>query len=64
MDLANDISRLALHCGYAGHIKLGSTNNKIYIMINKDHNEPWINNKKNKSNIEKTIEKIELINSL
>jgi intein/homing endonuclease len=55
MDLANDISRLALHCGYAGHIKSGSTNNKIYIMINKDHNEPWINNKKNKSNIERYI---------
>jgi hypothetical protein len=74
--LANDISRLAFHCGWAGVIKLDSKAGRIshgkrnlgyrkgsevtieqkndYYKINilRKHNEPWINKKKNKSNIE------------
>ena len=76
LNLANDISKLAFHCGWSGTIKLDSEpgrishgkrnlgyrkgqeitieqKNKYYkISIIKKHNEPWINKKKNNSNIE------------
>lgn len=76
LNLANDVSKLAFHCGWSGTIKLDSEpgrishgkrnlgyrkgqkitieqKNKYYkISIIKKHNEPWINKKKNNSNIE------------
>jgi len=55
INIVNDISRLALHCGWAGHIKLANTNSKYNIDIIKKNNEPWINND---TNIEKYIEYI------
>ena len=76
INLANDVSRLALHCGWAGHIKLSAKgtkgtrtlgvgasikindyNNDYYkVNIIRKNNEPWINKKNNKSNIEKYIQ--------
>jgi len=80
INLANDVSRLALHCGWAGHIKLAEVagkesegtrtlgiragtkikiiqqNDYYKISIIRKHNEPWINKKNNKSNIEKYIQ--------
>ena len=72
LNLANEISRLAFHCGWAGHIKLASKAGRIShgiyarkkvniiqqndyykISIIRNHNEPWINKKNNKSNEEK-----------
>jgi DNA-directed RNA polymerase II subunit RPB2 len=77
LQLANDISRLAFHCGWAGHIKLAGKagkeshgvrnlgirageqvniiqqNDYYKISIIRNHNEPWINKKNNKSNEEK-----------
>ena len=65
INLANDISRLALHCGWAGHIKLTEVkdtkiesiqqNNYYKVSILRKHNEPYINKEKNKSNIEEYI---------
>ena len=78
--LANDVSRLALHCGWSGIIKiaeeptgvartgtrnLGSragetmsaTLQHTYykVSIIREQNQPWINKKVNKSNIEKSV---------
>lgn len=79
INLANDITRLTLHCGWSAHIKLAEEKGRIsedtrclgvrvgskvrviqkneYYKINiiKKHNEPWINKKNNKSNIEEYI---------
>ena len=79
--LANDISKLSVHCGYSSIIKIGEEptgiarlgkrnlgsrkNEKIEIMqkniyyrisIITKQNQPWINKKKNKSNIENIIQ--------
>ena len=84
MKLANDISRLAVHCGWSGVIKLKEkydpenikshtstytmgyragqtcviTQRRDYYMISiiKLQNQPWINLKKNDSNIEELID--------
>jgi DNA-directed RNA polymerase II subunit RPB2 len=81
MKLANDISRLAVHCGYSaiikiseeptgiarvGKINLGSragetievTQQHTYykVSIITKQNQPWINKKKNESNVEKLID--------
>ena len=77
LQLANDISRLAFHCGWAGHIKLAEKagkeshgirnlgihageevniiqqNDYYKVSIIRNHNEPWVNKKNNKSNEEK-----------
>lgn len=53
-ELANDICRLAVHCGYSGSI---AQKNKLYkVSINRKQNEPWINKKKNGRDIEKLID--------
>jgi hypothetical protein len=81
IQLANDISRLALHCGWSGIVKiaeeptgiarigkrnLGSnagqevsiTLQHTYykVSIIRKQNEPWINKKKNESNLEQLID--------
>lgn len=81
LKLANDISRLCLHCGWSGNIKIASEPNGIThpategmgnkkgqtywitqkhtyykISIIRSQNQPYINAKKNKSNIEKLID--------
>jgi DNA-directed RNA polymerase II subunit RPB2 len=81
LQLANDVSRLAVHCGYSGIVKiaeepsgvervgkrnLGSRAGQIVKVTQKHtyykvsiitkHNQPWINKKKNDSNVEKLID--------
>ena len=63
LNLANNISRLAFHCGWAGHIKLSEKagtsvniiqqNDYYKVSILRNHNELWINKKENESNEEK-----------
>jgi DNA-directed RNA polymerase II subunit RPB2 len=61
--LANDISRLALHCGYSAHIKKVNRNNtsfeslKTYytIHINRINNQPLINKINDETNKEELV---------
>ena len=80
LGLANDISRLATHCGWSGIIKIkaepdgksrvatcrtGKNAGKEYTITSKHtfycigiiklQNQPWINKKKNESNVEKLV---------
>jgi DNA-directed RNA polymerase beta subunit len=58
IDLANDITRLAVHCGWSGNVKMkfNKESNSLYkVYINRNQNQPWIN-KTPKSNEEKLID--------
>jgi len=45
IDLANDISRFYVHCGYSGLIELSNKNKNLYNVNLIENNEPSINNK-------------------
>jgi intein/homing endonuclease len=48
INLANDITKLAFHCGWAGYIKLAEKESHDYkVSIIRNDNEPWINKENN-----------------